>query len=113
MANELLVMPRRFDQPVIGDKMMVQGTHVRTGTDNRVDLGNSDAYTVTKGVEYLQLWATAAMWVRVSSAGSNAEAGKDQYLAANTGIEIHSIYDSANSVYRRIQEGDQVKCVTA
>lgn len=112
MAKELKVMPRKLDQPVIADKIMTQGTHVRSGTDNRVDAGNSATYVVTKGVEYLQLVAAAAIWVRVSPRGatsSDAEAGKDQFLASGDTLEVYNVYDGVS--YRRLAEGDFVKCV--
>lgn len=110
MANELKVMPRRFDQPIAGDKMQMQGAHFRPDSDIRVDAGNTDTYVVTKGVQYLHLIATSAIWVRVSATGASAEVGKDQFMAAGDSLEIYSIMIDADN-FRPIREGDVVKCV--
>lgn len=99
MANELLVMPRKHNQPIKGDKMQMHGEHVRSGADNRVDVGNSDTYTATDGVEYVELFAASALWFRISDSGANAEVGKDEFLAAGASTE------------RGIKFGQQIKCV--
>lgn len=109
MANELIVTPRRLDQPIVGDKLQIQGSHVRTGTDNRVDAGNSDSYTVTAGVQYLQLTADESVYYRISPSGASAEEGKDVLLPAGDSHEVYAIHDG-NAV-RPIAPGDQVKCV--
>lgn len=99
MANELIVIPRKFDQPLIGDKMQMQGGHVRPSADARVDAGNSDSYTATDGVQYVELVAKAALWFRISDSGDNAAVGQDEYLGENDRTE------------RTILPGQQIKCV--
>lgn len=101
MANELLVMPRKFDQPIVGDKMPIQGSHVRPSSDIRIDADNTDTYQVPEGVgiEYVEMYATAAVWFRISKDGANAAVGRDEYLGLGNRIE------------RKVGAGDIIKCV--
>lgn len=113
MANELICNPRRTDQPIIGDKLMSHGSHVRSGTDNRVSAGGA-GYIVTPGVGYVQLYATVDLWVRASHDGSAPAAGVDQFLAAKSWLDIFSVpfeHDLTSS--RRLNPGDQIKCIAA
>lgn len=87
MAKELIIVPRKFDQPIVGDKMQMQGGHVRPDSDIRLDAGNTASYVVPDGVQYVELHATAALWFRISSDGGSAVAGQDEYLPADGIIE--------------------------
>ncbi len=99
MAKELIVIPRKFDQPIVGDKMQMQGSHVRPATDARVDVGNSTYYEAADGVQYVELHAKSALWFRISQTGDNAAVGQDEFLAAGDVVE------------RTIKPSERIKCI--
>ncbi|MET3414815.1 hypothetical protein [Methylobacterium sp. 1030] len=85
MANELIVIPRRLDQPIIGDKMQMQGSHVAAGIEQRLNADNAAVFTCPDGTAYIEIYAKSAIWYRLTPKGmtaANATVGQDNYLEA-------------------------------
>lgn len=86
MADELVIVGYKLNQPIIGDFVQGVGDHVATGV---IDQGNSQSYAIAEGVQHLRLSnnSSTAIWFKISTAGSNATADTDEYLGANQTID--------------------------
>lgn len=102
MAEELIIIGRKLDQPIRGDLTPIQGTAVDA---YQLDVGNTDTYTPSDGVNYVKLRAVSALWYRISDVGdaSNAAvAGNGSvYLGAN---EIEEVAMDSTKILKAIAD---------